>query len=58
MFQASDRDVILIAGKGHEDYQEAMGVKRPFSDRAWALGALRRRSIVDGRAERLQSRVA
>jgi UDP-N-acetylmuramoyl-L-alanyl-D-glutamate--2,6-diaminopimelate ligase len=55
LFHASDRDVILIAGKGHEDYQEAMGVKRPFSDRAWALGALRRRSIVDGRVERLQS---
>lgn len=25
-------DVVLIAGKGHEDYQEIQGVKRPFSD--------------------------
>jgi UDP-N-acetylmuramoyl-L-alanyl-D-glutamate--2,6-diaminopimelate ligase len=26
-------DVILIAGKGHEDYQETKGVKRHFDDR-------------------------
>jgi UDP-N-acetylmuramoyl-L-alanyl-D-glutamate--2,6-diaminopimelate ligase len=26
-------DVILIAGKGHEDYQEIEGVKYPFDDR-------------------------
>ena len=26
-------DVILIAGKGHEDYQEIKGVKHPFDDR-------------------------
>ena len=25
-------DVVLVAGKGHEDYQEVAGVKRPFSD--------------------------
>jgi UDP-N-acetylmuramyl-tripeptide synthetase len=43
MSHAADRDVILIAGKGHEDYQEIAGVKRPFSDKAQALGALRRR---------------
>jgi UDP-N-acetylmuramyl tripeptide synthase len=31
--QAADaRDVVLIAGKGHEDYQEVAGVRRPFSD--------------------------
>ena len=29
---AGPRDVILIAGKGHEDYQEIAGVKHPFSD--------------------------
>ena len=29
---ADGRDVILIAGKGHEDYQEVGGVKIPFSD--------------------------
>jgi UDP-N-acetylmuramoyl-L-alanyl-D-glutamate--2,6-diaminopimelate ligase len=26
-------DVILIAGKGHEDYQEIEGVKHHFDDR-------------------------
>ena len=29
---AAPRDVVLVAGKGHEDYQEIAGVKRPFSD--------------------------
>ena len=26
-------DMVLIAGKGHEDYQDVQGVKHPFSDR-------------------------
>jgi UDP-N-acetylmuramoyl-L-alanyl-D-glutamate--2,6-diaminopimelate ligase len=26
-------DIILLAGKGHEKYQEIKGVKRPFDDR-------------------------
>jgi UDP-N-acetylmuramoyl-L-alanyl-D-glutamate--2,6-diaminopimelate ligase len=26
-------DIVLIAGKGHEDYQEIKGVRYPFSDR-------------------------
>ena len=30
---ASSNDVVLIAGKGHEDYQEIAGVRHPFSDR-------------------------
>jgi UDP-N-acetylmuramoyl-L-alanyl-D-glutamate--2,6-diaminopimelate ligase len=30
---AKDKDIILIAGKGHETYQEVKGVKRPFDDR-------------------------
>jgi UDP-N-acetylmuramoyl-L-alanyl-D-glutamate--2,6-diaminopimelate ligase len=29
---ANAGDVVLIAGKGHEDYQEVMGVKHHFSD--------------------------
>ena len=41
--QASIKDVILIAGKGHEDYQEIRGVKRPFSDRLQAQIALQAR---------------
>jgi UDP-N-acetylmuramoyl-L-alanyl-D-glutamate--2,6-diaminopimelate ligase len=32
--RADARDVVLIAGKGHEDYQDAGGVKTPFSDQA------------------------
>lgn len=30
---AADNDIILIAGKGHETYQEIKGVKYPFDDR-------------------------
>lgn len=30
--QAGVNDVVLVAGKGHEDYQETAGVRRPFSD--------------------------
>jgi len=30
---AKKGDVILIAGKGHEDYQEINGVKYPFDDK-------------------------
>ena len=31
--QASQEDAVLIAGKGHEPYQEIQGQRRPFSDR-------------------------
>jgi UDP-N-acetylmuramyl-tripeptide synthetase len=41
--EAGARDVILIAGKGHEDYQDVAGVKHPFSDVAEAQAALHRR---------------
>ena len=27
------KDIILIAGKGHETYQEIKGIKHPFDDR-------------------------
>jgi UDP-N-acetylmuramoyl-L-alanyl-D-glutamate--2,6-diaminopimelate ligase len=30
---ASTNDIIVIAGKGHETYQEIAGVKYPFDDR-------------------------
>jgi UDP-N-acetylmuramoyl-L-alanyl-D-glutamate--2,6-diaminopimelate ligase len=35
-------DVVLIAGKGHERYQEINGVLHPFDDREQALVALQR----------------
>ncbi len=38
--QAKANDVIVIAGKGHEDYQEIAGVKTAFSDQAHARAAL------------------
>jgi len=40
---ADGNDVILIAGKGHEDYQDVAGVKHPFSDVIEAHAALGRR---------------
>ena len=40
---AGANDVILVAGKGHEDYQEVAGVKRPFSDLEQARAALEQR---------------
>jgi len=33
-------DIVLVAGKGHEAYQEIRGIRRPFSDVAAAKGAL------------------
>jgi UDP-N-acetylmuramoyl-L-alanyl-D-glutamate--2,6-diaminopimelate ligase len=30
---ACEKDIILIAGKGHEDYQEIKGMRYPFNDR-------------------------
>jgi UDP-N-acetylmuramoyl-L-alanyl-D-glutamate--2,6-diaminopimelate ligase len=40
--RASDADVVLIAGKGHESYQEIAGRRHAFSDVAVARDALRR----------------
>jgi UDP-N-acetylmuramoyl-L-alanyl-D-glutamate--2,6-diaminopimelate ligase len=37
---AAPQDVVLIAGKGHEDYQEIAGQRIPFSDVAVAVEAL------------------
>jgi UDP-N-acetylmuramoyl-L-alanyl-D-glutamate--2,6-diaminopimelate ligase len=41
--QASPNDVVLIAGKGHESYQEIAGVRLPFSDEGQAREALSQR---------------
>ena len=41
-YAAAD-DVILVAGKGHEDYQDIQGVKRPFSDKACILAEIEHR---------------
>ncbi|GGY09281.1 UDP-N-acetylmuramoyl-L-alanyl-D-glutamate--2,6-diaminopimelate ligase [Paludibacterium paludis] len=38
--EARAGDIVLIAGKGHEEYQDINGVKRPFSDFRVAEDAL------------------
>lgn len=49
--EAAACDVILLAGKGHESYQEIAGERLPFSDHAHAEAALcRRREIQGGKA--------
>jgi UDP-N-acetylmuramoyl-L-alanyl-D-glutamate--2,6-diaminopimelate ligase len=40
---AAAEDVVLIAGKGHESYQEIAGKRLPFSDQAVARAALAKR---------------
>jgi murE/murF fusion protein len=37
---AACNDVVLIAGKGHETYQDLAGQRTPFDDRHWAQAAL------------------
>lgn len=41
--QARGGDIVLVAGKGHEAYQEIRGVRHPFSDAQVAREALARR---------------
>ena len=41
---AAPQDVVLLAGKGHENYQEIQGVKLPFDDQLHAQAALKARS--------------
>jgi UDP-N-acetylmuramoyl-L-alanyl-D-glutamate--2,6-diaminopimelate ligase len=40
---AGPKDIVLIAGKGHEDYQQVGTERRPFSDRDQARQALQQR---------------
>ncbi len=50
---AREGDIILIAGKGHEDYQDIQGVKHPFDDRKTAYQLLQtlRRERAEANAE-------
>lgn len=43
---ADARDVVLVAGKGHENYQEIKGQKLPFSDQNHVSAALKKRQVV------------
>ena len=45
--RAAVRDVVLLAGKGHEETQEIDGLKTRFSDRTHALQALAQRKSVE-----------
>jgi UDP-N-acetylmuramoyl-L-alanyl-D-glutamate--2,6-diaminopimelate ligase len=42
--KAHAADIVLVAGKGHEQYQEIDGVRHPFSDAAVVRRALARRT--------------
>lgn len=43
--EASADDIVLIAGKGHEDYQEIAGIRHEFSDREVAEKAIRNKMV-------------
>ncbi len=40
VLQAGPHDVVLVAGKGHETYQEIKGERMAFDDRQWAQAAM------------------
>lgn len=42
---ADDDDIVLVAGKGHEQYQQTGDVRRPFSDYAIAFANLSARQV-------------
>ncbi len=42
---ARDEDTVLVAGKGHETYQEINGVRYPFSDQEKVRQALEKRRL-------------
>jgi UDP-N-acetylmuramoyl-L-alanyl-D-glutamate--2,6-diaminopimelate ligase len=50
--RAAAEDIVLIAGKGHEDTQDIGGVKRPFSDVDEARAALAARRGSGGSSDR------
>ncbi|MEL7118457.1 MAG: cyanophycin synthetase, partial [Bacteroidota bacterium] len=37
---ATSKDIVLVAGKGHEKYQEINGVRHPFDDKAELIAAM------------------
>ena len=46
---AQDGDVIVLAGKGHEDYQEIKGVKHHMDETELIMAARERVLAEDGR---------
>jgi UDP-N-acetylmuramoyl-L-alanyl-D-glutamate--2,6-diaminopimelate ligase len=49
--QANDEDLVLIAGKGHEQYQHVGSERRPFSDYAVAYANLSARQVLGNRSK-------
>ena len=41
MHEARPGDIVVLAGKGHEDYQEICGVKHPMDERVLIAEILR-----------------
>jgi len=41
--EAGPGDIVLVAGKGHEPYQEINGTRHPFDDAEQARAALEER---------------
>jgi UDP-N-acetylmuramoyl-L-alanyl-D-glutamate--2,6-diaminopimelate ligase len=41
ILSATPNDVVLIAGKGHESYQDIQGIKHHFDDKEEALKAVK-----------------
>ncbi|MEY3805163.1 MAG: hypothetical protein RL667_1285 [Pseudomonadota bacterium] len=48
ILSAQPGDIVLLAGKGHETYQEVAGVKQPFDDVEQARLALRQYRMTQG----------
>ncbi|MEY3420552.1 MAG: hypothetical protein RIR48_837, partial [Bacteroidota bacterium] len=42
VMMSDEKDIILVAGKGHENYQEIKGEKFPFNDKEILKGFLRK----------------
>ena len=54
--QADGKDVVLVAGKGHEDYQDIQGIRHAFSDAEHVQAALQRRAArLNGLAQGVQA---
>lgn len=49
ILNAAPEDIVVLAGKGHEDYQEIHGIKHPFSDLLEARLALTTRAEIQSR---------
>ncbi len=48
IMNATPNDVIILAGKGHESYEDVGGVRRDFDERAYVMAAVEKRYAVKG----------